>query len=333
MTDVKETTTKAAMYPHPTNSKITFWDLPGIGMCVPDVRLIINTPIESGKGGDSGYDNGGYDNGGDYGNGHESGNGADCSNGIMVVTKIRNSKILEKVVLFGTHHDRCGRPKRIVQKKAFNPEATLNDIRKDCLKSFGANEEVVFLISNHHPAKWDFARLTQAILDVLPHDQKESLTLTIDVLTSHSKDILNRKVEILRGRIWMVAAVSAAAAVIPLPGLSIVVDFRLLTYVVDFYKSQLSLPEEASYEFQKMSKENKEIILKFYFTNAVELAKIFTLVAFNSAAEEAARFIPFVGSAIAGSISFSSTYYFLSHCLSELEKTASNLLDETNTKV
>jgi hypothetical protein len=85
------------------------------------------------------------------------------------------------------------------RKKAFNEETMLNDIRKDCLKSFGANEEVVFLISNHHPAKLDFARLTQAILDVLPEHQKESLTLTIDVLISHSKDILNRKVEILRG--------------------------------------------------------------------------------------------------------------------------------------
>ena len=65
------------------------------------------------------------------------------------------------------------------RKKAFNQEAMLNDIRKDCLKSFGANEEVVFLISNHHPAKLDFAGLTQAILDILPEHQKESLTLTI----------------------------------------------------------------------------------------------------------------------------------------------------------
>jgi hypothetical protein len=41
-TGVTETTTEAAKYPHPTNSKITFWDLPGIGRYVPDVRLIIH---------------------------------------------------------------------------------------------------------------------------------------------------------------------------------------------------------------------------------------------------------------------------------------------------
>jgi predicted GTPase len=86
------------------------------------------------------------------------------------------------------------------RKKAYNQEAMLKYIRKDCwenLKSFGADE--TFLISNHHPAKWDFARLAQAILDVLPLRQRESLTLSLDLLTSLSKDILKRKVEILRG--------------------------------------------------------------------------------------------------------------------------------------
>ncbi len=31
-TGVTETTTEAAVYSHPTNKKIKFWDLPGIGM-------------------------------------------------------------------------------------------------------------------------------------------------------------------------------------------------------------------------------------------------------------------------------------------------------------
>ena len=31
-TGVTETTTEAAVYSHPTNGKIKFWDLPGIGM-------------------------------------------------------------------------------------------------------------------------------------------------------------------------------------------------------------------------------------------------------------------------------------------------------------
>jgi hypothetical protein len=31
-TGVKETTREVAVYSHPTNPKIKFWDLPGIGM-------------------------------------------------------------------------------------------------------------------------------------------------------------------------------------------------------------------------------------------------------------------------------------------------------------
>ena len=88
------------------------------------------------------------------------------------------------------------------RKKAFNEEEMLNDIRQDCLKNlkgFGADDKVVFLISNHKPVKWDFDRLTQGILDVLPLRQKESLTLSLNLLTSLSKDLLTRKVDILRG--------------------------------------------------------------------------------------------------------------------------------------
>ena len=67
------------------------------------------------------------------------------------------------------------------------------------LKEFESKDENVFLISNDTTDMWDFARLTQAILDVLPTRQKECLTLTLDLLTTCSKDILKRKVEILRG--------------------------------------------------------------------------------------------------------------------------------------
>ena len=38
-TGVKETTKEVAMYPHPTNDKIKFWDLPGIGKYVIDRHL------------------------------------------------------------------------------------------------------------------------------------------------------------------------------------------------------------------------------------------------------------------------------------------------------
>ena len=87
-------------------------------------------------------------------------------------------------------------------KKKFNEEDMLKKIRGNCLENLQdleGDDKVLFLISNHDPDKWDFDRLTRAILDALPCRQTESLTLSLDLLTSQSKDILKRKVEILRG--------------------------------------------------------------------------------------------------------------------------------------
>ena len=88
------------------------------------------------------------------------------------------------------------------KKKRIKEDVTLSAIRENCLASlgrFGADDEVVFLISNDKPTQWDFDRLTAAILDGLPVHLKESLTLSLDLLTTQSKDLLKRKADVLRG--------------------------------------------------------------------------------------------------------------------------------------
>lgn len=88
------------------------------------------------------------------------------------------------------------------EKPEFNEDIMLSEIRRDCFKNLEGlevNDEDVFLISNKKTTKWDFARLTGAILDGLPVRLKESLTLTLDLLTTKSKDILKRKADVLRG--------------------------------------------------------------------------------------------------------------------------------------
>ena len=131
----------------------------------------------------------------------------------------------------------------------------------------------------------------------------------------------------------MVAAISAAGAVVPLPGVSIVVDLTILTKEMNFYKSQLGLPDENSYEFKTLTPENQEKVRKFCVTSAIQIANLLEAYAASSAVEEATRYIPIVGSLIAGSISFSSTYYFLHECLKDLEETAMVFLDATSTRV
>ena len=139
--------------------------------------------------------------------------------------------------------------------------------------------------------------------------------------------------EFIAGRIWKVATLSLGGAIIPLPGLSIAVDFTLLTTELNLYKSQLGLPEENSFYFRKMSPEIQEMVQKFSFTSAIQIANAVAAYGACSGVEEVARYIPILGSAVAGTISFSSTYYFLHRSLGELEKTAMDYLDEVNTKV
>ncbi|XP_046850206.1 serine/threonine-protein kinase/endoribonuclease IRE1-like [Xenia sp. Carnegie-2017] len=178
-----EITLMATSYPHPTNPKIIFWDLPGIGRPnYPDL------PTYCEKVNWEKYDT------------------------FLIFTRGRfteNDLILAKKIIsidksfffIRTHIDVDYNNEK--RKKAFKEEEMLKKIRTDCWKNFqgvrhGLNEDKVFLISNHHPTKWDFARLTQSILDVLPFRQRECLTLSLGVQTSPSTDILNRKADVLR---------------------------------------------------------------------------------------------------------------------------------------
>ena len=128
----------------------------------------------------------------------------------------------------------------------------------------------------------------------------------------------------------MVAGASAAGAVIPMPGLPFAVEAALLKHEVNFYNSQLGLPEENSDDFRRLTLKTQEKVRK------ISAAQIKDLLAGDNAScivEEIVRFIPLVGGLIAGSIAFPRIYRFLHQYLNELEETALALLDELTTIV
>ena len=222
------------------------------------------------------------------------------------------------------------------RKRSFNEEAVLEKIRHNCVKSLGdllSNEQDIFLISNHYPDKWDFARLTQAILEALTRYQRESLTLSLgNVITRSSQDVFQRKVDVLRGRIWMVASASAAAALVPIPGLAFAVDAGLVLKELRFYRSKLGLPEIGSAEFVKLHLATKDKVIKVGLTTAAQLSGILAPYAAEAAVEEVTRFIPFVGLAIASGMSFGATYYAPSQLLKNVEEVALLFLKEAAEK-
>ena len=219
------------------------------------------------------------------------------------------------------------------RKRSFDEEAVLQTLRADCsnnLSELKIGQQDIFLISNHFPSKWDFEkRLKPAILDALPRYQRESLTLTIKGL---STNIVKQKVDILRDRTWMVATASAAAAIIPVPGLSIVVDSALILHEISFYRSQLCLPSLGSSDFFKLSVATQGLIREVSIQSTAQLYAFLAPYALESGIEEYVRYVPLIGSALAGGLSFAATFAALRGCLQKVEEASLAVIKESAEK-
>ena len=236
------------------------------------------------------------------------------------------------------------------RKSPFNKDEVLKKIRRECsnnLRKALASEQDqqdkqdqqdeqdqqdqqdVFLISNHDPDKWDFARLTLAILDTLTTYQRDTLVLSLGkVLTRSSPDLFQRKVKVLKGRIWKVASLSAAAAFVPLPGLSFGVDVWLILNELSFYRSQLGIPEEGSDEYKRLPFSTQEKVSKVSLTTIPQLVAYLTAFTAEAAVEDYTRFVPILGSVIASSMSFTTTYLALKKLLKHVEEVAKIVMRE-----
>lgn len=312
--DVVECTTQPTPYKHPTNSKITLWDFPGLGTPnFPDLETYFKIK------------------------GLEK-----CrvflifaatrftNNDLQLARKLESAN--KNFFFVRTKIDAAVEDKRR-DSKVFNEdvvEAMLESIRSDISKHLGnllTREEDIYLIGNPCPSKWDFDRLIDDIIEVLPVYQRESVSLTLMNLSAAT---VERKVKTLKGRIWIVAVGSAIAGAVPIPGLSVAVDMALIIHEVNLYKSQLGLREQESSELYDVTTMLKKVGEKCLTTTS----QISTFLAANlseSAAEEFTRFaIPFVGLGIAACLSFAATYYTLNHCLQKEEELALKVLREAS---
>ena len=316
--DVNECTTEPTPYDHPTNSNIKFWDLPGIGTPdYPDLETYVEK-VQLEK-----YDAFLIVSATRF-----------TKNDLLLAEKVRS---MQKSFFFiRTKIDESVRGEKKKKKQSYDEKAMLTKIRNNCLKNLGdllSDEKDVFLISNHEPDKWDFARLAQAILDALPKYQRQSLTLSLgNAITRSSKEIFQRKLDALKGRIWWVAAVSATGALVPIPGLSVAVDAALILRELSLYRSQLGIPEVGSAEFVKLHLATREKVLQVSFTTSAQLAVFLVSYTAEEAIEEAIRFIPFVGLLVASTMSFGATHYALHKLLEAVKDVALLIIKEATDK-
>ncbi|XP_015756359.1 PREDICTED: interferon-inducible GTPase 5-like [Acropora digitifera] len=301
-----QTTSKPTPYGHPTSPNIVFWDLPGIGTPqYPDLETYVQK-VQLEK----------------YHTFLIFTYARFTNNDLLLAKEIRSMKKSFFFIRSKIDVDvRAGS-----RLSSFNEKALLMKIRLDCAENLGdllSNKEDIFLISNHLVNKWDFVRLTQAILDTLSRNQRESLTLSLnEAITTFSTEMFQRKVNVLKGRMWKVAAVSAAAAIVPLPDLRVAVDPALILSELSLYRSQLGLPEEGSDEFAKLPLATKEKVLEVGLTTTAQLIEFLAPYVAAATGKKVERYLPAVGLAIASGMSFGATYYALYNLLVTVEDAA-----------
>ena len=318
-----ECTEEPKCYDHPSNPNIKFWDLPGITNPIykGDLEMYCkNVPL-------------------------------DKYHAFLIFAKDRftadDLKLAEMIRSIGKKFffirskiDQDVENTRRSRLHLFDKDATLDEIRKDLSKNLIErgllkDENEIFLVSSHFRDEYQFDELTQAISDSLPERQRESFILTIDNALILSKNTLKRKVEVLHKRIKKAAMKSAVAAAVPIPGVSVAADIALIKTEIDFYKSQLGLPDEGSNKFSLLSFNTQSEIKALSTTlgTALGIGGLVAAYSTESVVEEFARYIPFIGIAIASSLSYGATYYFLSKWLGKLEEIALKVLEETLSNV
>lgn len=293
----EKTTTKVPTpYTHPKNPKIKFWDLPGMGDTRhPDLETYCKeVHLEK----------------------YDAFVVVTCtrftSNDYELAEKIKKS--LKKNYFFIRTKIDVSVQSGKTRKRGFKEDAMLEETRSNCAQTLGdllSSKQDIFLISNHYPKKWDFPKLTESILKVMPEYKQESLTFALE---SFSPEIIRTKVDTLKQRTWKAALKSAVVGTIPLPGASAVYDANLIIDEINMYRTTLGLPKEWSEEFTKLHSATKE--------TAAKLTAALASYVVSEVAEEYARFIPFIGTGIAGAISFATTLAFLRYYLKKGEDAA-----------
>lgn len=184
---------------------------------------------------------------------------------------------------------------------------------------------------------FDFNKLSIDLLNSLDTIKMESFTFTIEPM---SKEIINKKHEILKSKTYHSAVVSTVCGIFThiVPGMGLVVDMAFLIQEIKFYSVQFGLNEE---NLKKISKESNVlyddiinvisksayaslIFLKDLHSLTSVLIKILPIFAVASATE-GIKFFPVLGHIIHGSMSFLMTKFALIKILDEFSKVALDL--------
>ncbi|CAL8277019.1 unnamed protein product [Lota lota] len=313
---VVERTMTPTSYPHPKFPNVTLWDLPGIGTTnFPSDQYLKLVEFER------------FDF-------------------FILVSADRfrenDAKLAQEIKKMGKKFyfvrskiDNNLRDEQRIQKE-YDQQKTLQKIRENCiqgLKEQGVASPQVFLVSSFDLSSYDFPAFQETMEREMPLHKRDVLILAHPNI---SISVINKKKEVFRSQIKYFASLSAAAAAVPIPGLSVVADVGIVvgvlrSYLLGFGLDQKSLEKISRAtntplcDLQAVTKSpcsGKEITKELVHS----LLRSLSVVGVCMAAEEGFRWIPFIGIPLAAGLSFTAIYKFLSFTLDSLSVDAENVL-------
>ncbi|KAL2084252.1 hypothetical protein ACEWY4_019770 [Coilia grayii] len=248
-TGVVETTRTPAAYPHPTMPNVTIWDLPGIGTpnfkaktYLSDVHFerydfFIILTSERFK-----------------------------ENDINLAKAIKKKKKLFYFIRSKVDNDINAESRR----RDFSQERLLSKIREDCRRNLKCvGNPKVFLISSFYLQAYDFTGLIDTLRRDLPEKKKHALIQSLPV---YSRDALVRKKKHFQKMIWLQAFCSCAGAILPIPGLTLAVDYGIVTSFFSKAFRSFGLDENSLHRMAlrvNMDQENLKSALRSRFKDGV----------------------------------------------------------------
>ncbi|KAK0141956.1 Interferon-inducible GTPase 5 [Merluccius polli] len=313
-TGVVETTMKPESYPHPRYPNVILWDLPGVGTTkFPadqylklvgfekfDFFIIISADRFT-------------------------------ENDVKLAQEIK--KMGKKFYFIRSKIDNNLRDAERDQRK-YDEGETLQKIRENCiqgLKGQGVSPQV-FLVSLFDLHKYDFLTFLETIEREMPSLKRDVLILALPVCRS----VIHKKKEVFSSQILYHALLSAFAAVIPVPRLSIAVNVDMLVSVVTTYVDGFGLDKKSMeklssdtqrpladlMEVMKCPLSGKDVTAELVLNMLLSFSAATALLA----AEKGSILIPIVGLLVAASLSAIIIYKFLSDTLDKLSVDAEYVL-------
>jgi len=169
----------------------------------------------------------------------------------------------------------------------------------------------IFILSGEldNSDRWEFPKLKQRILDVLPEVKRNTLVVS---LGGYAADLIDEKYQVLKHRIIYYAMASAVGAVVPVPGFSFGVDTTLIVKMAHEFAKAFGLTNSQVRKSYLRVASRAKVATILAKASALWTAKsIFKIIgtqATSSIAEEALSLIPLMGQGAAAMLSFGSTY-------------------------